>query len=343
MSNIAALYFVKTELETLAAEIIANEQERGSTNVMVYQSKLAPHCIKPGAFELKLSLPYNRSRGMFAQKREILRNLNSLRDSLRATGKRFAEIHVHLPRLSTAKTNYAINYLKKAFPKTRLTVRLIPHGLVSVNLIPLSASKRWKYLKKKLNPLNLLFPKLVYCPPTKDLVGGLDDIVDRVYTFKGLATPYPDFKVVELADLKGYIQGGNARPVERSAVIIGQSLLTHHFMSEADHATVEARIHEWLKQHGYDKVFYSRHPRAGDKLDFHRDEYQPLVQNGAVEIALCEVQPEVVISCYSTALVTAKILFGEGIRALSFGLEFAKTDKRDGLLAYFEEVGIELY
>ncbi|WP_313102938.1 polysialyltransferase family glycosyltransferase [Stutzerimonas nitrititolerans] len=338
-----AVYLVKTELEALASEIIAGRFEAQSHNLLAYSGKHEPHLINPDAFDICLALPSSSRRGIFSERRAICRNLELLVGELRRLNEVPDDIRIHLPRLSTSKSNYAINYLRRMFPHSMVRVCLIPHGLVSVELIPLNASRRMKFLKKKCHPANLLFPMLDYYIPAGDLIGGTDGIVQSVYTFSGIATPYVAEKVIELTDLKSYIQSISKARIGRSAMIIGQPLLKNGSISESAHALVREQIRNWLNKHGFVNVYYSKHPRSGDFLDFFADEYQLIKQKGPVEIALCELQPEVVISCYSTALATAKILFADDVRCISFGLSLTQSDKREALARYFQTIGVELH
>ena len=342
MSSSASVYFVKTELEALASEIIAAQFEPQSANLLAYSGHNAPHLINPKAFQALLSLSYTKQKGFLSEKRSIHKNLEKLGIELRKLTPHPDNIYIHIPRLSTSKTNYAINYLIKKFPNSTVRVRLIPHGIVSVNLIPLTFSKRLKLLRRKYHPSNIVFPSLRYYPPRKDLVGGLDEIVDRVYTFKGISAPYPAGKVVELSGVRSYIQSTQQTKLARSPVVIGQPLLKNGLISEAAHNTVKQQIFDWLKENSFETIYYSKHPRSGDELDFFDNEYRLLQQDGAVEIALCEIQPEVVISCFSTALATAKTLFGDEIRAISFGLALTDSDKKEEVSKFFKSIDIEL-
>ena len=343
MSGSVAVYLVKTELEALASEIIAGRFEARSHNLLAYSGKHEPHFINPDVFDIRLALPFSSRRGIFSERRAICRNLEALVGELRRLNEEPDDIRIHLPRLSTSKSNYAINYLRKMFPRSMVRVCLIPHGLVSVELIPLNTSRRIKFLKRKYHPANLLFPMLDYCIPVGDLIGGVDDIVQSIYTFSGIATPYAAEKVIELTGLKSYIQSTSKACVGRSAIIIGQPLLANGSISESAHALIREQMRKWLNMHGFVSIYYSKHPRSGDFLDFFVDEYQLIEQKGPVEIALCELQPEVVISCYSTALATAKILFADDVRCISFGLSLTQSDKRDALARYFQSIGVELH
>lgn len=343
MSGSVAVYLVKTELEALASEIIAGRFEAQNHNLLAYSGKQEPFLINPGAFDTRLAFSSPQKRGIFSERRTICQNLEALDRELRRLNEAPDVIRIHLPRLSTSKSNYTINYLRKRFPHSSVRVCLIPHGLVSIELIPLDISRKIKFLKKKWHPTNLLFPMLDYYIPANDLIGGMDDIVQSIYTFPGITAPYTPEKVIELSGLKSYIQSTPKARTGRSAIIIGQPLLKNGSINESAHAKVRDQMRNWLISNNFDNIYYSKHPRSGDFLDFFTDEYQLIEQKGPVEITLCELQPAVVISCYSTALATAKILFADDIRSMSFGLSLTQTDKRELLTRYFQSIDVELH
>lgn len=343
MKNSVSIYFVKTELEALAAEMVAGQLGLGASNLLVYSGAKAPYLINPDAFDNILEFSYEKEKGFLKEKRGIYNNLKKLGTEVGRLRPRPENIYIHLPRLSTSKTNYAINYLIKKFPQSIVRVRLIPHGIVSSSLISITPARRLKLLRRKFHFSSIFFPALKYYPPTHDLIGGLDQIVDRVYTFQGLSTPFPAHKVVELSGLRNYVQSTPKARSERSAIIIGQPLLENDLISEENHDIVTKQIRDWLTANSFQTIYYSKHPRSKDRLDFFQNEYKLLEQDGAVEIALCEIQPDVVISCYSTALATAKVLFGNQIQAISFGLMLSQSDKKEGLSRFFSSINIEIH
>lgn len=343
MSNVVSIFFVKTELEALASELIATQFEKENFTLLVYQGRKEPHLINPETFKESLSISYEGKDRPTPEKVSIAKGLTVLRATIEKNILKPEKIVIHTPRISTSKTNFSINFLKRSFPQADISVRLIPHGIVSINLIPITTSKKIKFIKKKINPINRLIHNLNYYIPKGDLIGGMDEIVDRIYTFKGIISPYSPDKVFELSGLKDYINKNNPKKSEQIALIIGQPLLKNGSITQIAHDIVSQKMHDWLKLQSIENVYYSKHPRSGDDLDFYQEDYRILNQEGPVEIALCELQPEIVISCYSTALATAKILLGDEIRAISFGLDLTSSDKRWGIAKYFESIGIELY
>ncbi|ASK35491.1 polysialyltransferase family glycosyltransferase [Alloalcanivorax mobilis] len=343
MTRTVAVYFTKTELEVLSSEIIAGTYEHGSDNLLVHQGRRAPQIIRERTFRSVLRFDDAKQSGKRREKARIVENLEALAHAVGDGGEVPSAIKLHLPRTSTSRSNYAIRFLERAFPHARVEICLIPHGLVSVEITPLTLKYRWRFFRRRWHPVHLLFPALRYYTPKGDLIGGLDPKVSTVYTFQGMPTPYPLEKTRELSGAREYLQAASeGAPRQRCALIIGQPLVMHNRLSAGQEKAASDQVAQWLSEHGYQQVYYSKHPRSGEHLDFYQDQYSILQQQGAVEVVLCELRPEVVISCYSTALVTTKVLFGEDIRALSFALDKVDLPSRASLGAYMNGVGVEL-
>ena len=342
MTNSISVYFVKTELESLAAEMIAEQEGSDGANLLMHSGAARPYFMNPDIFSCISSFSQENTKGILKEKRSIYKSLQHLEDHIRKINSNPEIIYIHLPRLSTSKTNYAINFLISSFPCSTVQVRLIPHGVATTNLININLSKRLKLIRRKFSPSRIFIPKIKYYPPSHDLVGGLDDIVDRVYTFQGITTPYPQEKVVEPTGLREPLRNTQKTSIGRTAVIIGQPLLDNNLITEQNHTIITQRIKSWLKDNNFQTIYYSEHPRSKGQRDFFQEDYKILNQEGAIEIALCEIQPDVVISCFSTALVTAKVLFGDQIQALSFGLADSLSEQKDSLSALFKRLNIEL-
>lgn len=185
----------------------------------------------------------------------------------------------------------------------------------------------------------MFFPKLRYYTPKTDLIGILDEKVRYIYTFKGMESNYPSDKV-RLLEVP---VGGARNDGKKVAVVVGQPLLKDGFATEESVELITKEIHSWIKENHFESVFYSKHPRSSDYLDFYCDDYVILEQNGAIEPLLCEIQPYAIISCYSTALAIGKSLLGNNVRCVSIGLDHTNTDKKRELRAHFRKADIEYW
>lgn len=337
-----SFYLVKTELEFLSAEMIATEVHAADFNVAVCYGARTDQ-VNVVAFDRSFDVEGLKTSGSkYARFKSLERSLSEVVSGVESLGD-FGNIYVHIPRLSAEERNYFIGYVKKSFVGHKVCVRIIPHGLGSVGLLKVGLKKRLRYLRRNVEPLRFLFPKLNFYSPRYDLVGFNDPIVDRVYLFSGMEAAAPAEKRYELPSIVDYVSRFSAgNPNERCAVVVGQSLLYHGLLTKEDERKVSEDIKDWLFTQGIQRVYYSKHPRSRGLLDFHRPEYEVLEQNGALEVLLCKLCPDVVVSSYSTVLVTAKSMFGDNVVAASFGLDKVMLHGRDELCSKLRDSGVQV-
>ncbi|MFF3666712.1 polysialyltransferase family glycosyltransferase [Microtetraspora malaysiensis] len=122
--------------------------------------------------------------------------------------------------------------------------------------------------------------------------------------------------VVERA--AGDRSGGPGDGPRREAVIVGQRLSALGILSAAEEAELHAAMLRGLAARGHRAVVFQPHPAAGRR---HARELRPvaeelgvelLVADGAAPAEVCFAvhRPRLVVGCFSTALVTARRLFG---------------------------------
>lgn len=342
MSRTVCVYFTKTELEALSAEIIAGTYESDSDNYLVHQDGGEPNLVRPESFSGVILVKYEKNKGKYQEKKSVLKVLQSLRSRIEEDGMAPRAVHLHMPRISTSRSNYAIRFCRDVFPLAEFDVRIIPHGLVSVAINPLGFREMLRYMKRKWHPVHLLLPGLSYTLPKGDLIGGLDPRVGRVYTFAGMSAPFPKEKIYELVGARDYLLNAPSSPEAKMAIVVGQPLVKNGNMAREKMSVVTTEIRRWLEDNGYENIYYSKHPRSGDLLDLFHGDYEILDQQGAIEVLLCKMQPQVVISCYSTALATGRAILGDGIQALSFGLEHTINTPKEELSEFFHKVGVQI-
>ena len=336
--SIVSVYFVKTELELLSSEIIAKSFEAKSYNILAYQTTIFDKSASP-AFDAAVPFMPDQSSGYFSTHKSIEASLSLAAERIRSHHVSPKQIRIHLPRISTSKSNFSINFFKKAFPNSEVVICIIPHGLVSIDIIPLTFQKKLKFFKRRWGVNSIFFPKLKYYSPNTDLIGILDKKVICVYTFKGMEGNYPSNKVRLLEIALSRRADGD----KKTAVIVGQPLLKDGFATRQSVDTITDKIHAWVKENNFDIVYYSKHPRSGQYLDFYHEDYIILEQNGAIEPTLCEMRPHAIISCYSTALAIGKSLLGDSVECISIGLNYTDTDKKAELREHFRNAGISIY
>lgn len=337
MSTVS-IFFVKTELELLSSELISQSFASNSYNILVHQNKNGLP-IQNNLFNETLSVSYRRSRNPFALCQSIRENLVRLKDVIEQHTNAPQAINIHLPRISTSKSNYSINFLRNSFPRSEINVCIIPHGLVGIEVSPLPLSRLIKFIRRKFSFKRLFFPELDYYIARKDAIGFLDPIVKHIYAFRGMEYNYPPEKVRILSlDNKR----NSHRGPEKVAIIVGQPLVKDGFAKKADVELIADKIHSWIQSNDFDIVYYSKHPRAEDFWDFYKTDYTLLPQDRAIETMLCDLQPDAIVSCYSTALATAKSILGDAVECISVGLNLTSTDKKQELHRHFTKSGVKI-
>ncbi len=338
----AAIYIVKTELEALGSEIVAHSFQAESHNALYYLGETEPALLRREAFATVRPLRFQRQGGVLGKQRSIRAALMPVVSDLKAAKRDFSGILIHLPKLSSTRTNYIINFLRFHFPGVHLRVRLIPHGTVNFSLQSMTWKKKLTLWRRWAVPFNGFFPDLRYYIPAGDWVGGLDSLVDRVYVLPGASSPYPETKLFPLPPLNDYLPGASSRRSGSIALIVGQPALRARALDQAGHDRISAVIKRWLMEQGVSEIYYSRHPRARDHLDFFDESYRILEQAGAIETLLPAIGPGFVVSCFSTALFTSRMVLGDGARVVSIGMNQANFPGQSELLENMRACGIEI-
>lgn len=342
LTSTAAIYIVKTELEALCCEIVANNFQAGCHNALYYLGDTEIYLFRREAFVTVAPLHFRRMPGLLGKQRSIRKALTSIVSDLKKYEIDFSEILIHLPKLSATRTNYVINFLRFYFPLAHLRVRLIPHGTVNFSLQRITWKRKLTLWRRWATPFNLLFPDLQYYIPSGDWVGGLDVLVDRIYVLPNAVHPYPETRVFHLPRLIEYLGGGSPSIDGSTALVIGQPALRVGAISQTGHSRISARIKEWLSALGVTKIYYSKHPRARDHLDFYDKSYLTIDQAGAIETLLPSIGAGIVVSCFSTALFTSRMLLGEDARVVSIGINLANFPGQPELLENMRASGIEI-
>lgn len=152
-----------------------------------------------------------------------------------------------------------------------------------------------------------------------------------------LHTPATDFVPYELSRFRSVIDelvnatGDSAASLEesgaRSAVLIGQYLGSLDLMTLDEEIELHNRMVTEAIEHGCTKLFFKPHPASASSV---LQPVQSFAEKGGVELVVVHdnspaellfaaVQPELVVSCFSTALATAHYGFGIEARAVGAG------------------------
>lgn len=344
MKKNVSIYITKTELEVLSSEIIAHTFDKENHRTLYHQGTTQPQLLLCDSFN-KISLlhfaPPQKTTNRYTQ---IKAGLTPIAEEISNLPSPPSEITIHIPRLSTSKTNFIINFIRYHFPKAKVSTAIIPHGVVNFSLLKISIRKKLKFIiRNALSRLDKNNPDISYYIPTGDLIGGLDKITRTIYVLPGAPHPYPAEKIKYLPSFNQFIGNPQKNTTPKSkALIIGQPALKSGTLSKKNHDEINSHIKEWLHENLIDEVLYSKHPRSGEHLDFYDPNYSILEQNSAIERLIPELGISHVISCYSAALFTAKMMLGDEVRVISFGARLANFKNKKEIIGIMQKLNIEI-
>jgi hypothetical protein len=129
-----------------------------------------------------------------------------------------------------------------------------------------------------------------------------------------------------------------------AALIVGQNLSRKDKLKPEDMKKVARAVKQFLDEFDLDVTHYSRHPRSKGKMELFDDSFEVLDHKGPVELVLIDTPYKVVISCYSTVLLNAKLILGKEARVVSIGFNRVNIEKEAiaEITRAFVEVGVEV-
>lgn len=335
------LFLVYSPLHCLAAERIVDYFEADAKNCVYYLKPKFENLLNKERWDIVAALPWPRFYplpGIFGRLRRTMENLRSLGDACIGAD----EILLHTPVIDTEAVNYTINYLRRRFPFARFSVRLTPDGLLNVKRHPQPMGKRlMQYLRKGLR---FFCRDLDYYPFAGDRTGSDDVIVERIYLLPGLPHEYDRHKVVEIPSLVNVTSNKLDENAARTALVIGQPLIVYKRMTAESVAVVTRGIREFLRQNGYDRIFYKAHPRDATHEYSHAD-YTELKIDQPLETYLAQNACGLLIGVCSTALLTGRLILPSECRVVAYGLNlmnFKSTTEQATIIRPFQESGIEI-
>ena len=173
-------------------------------------------------------------------------------------------------------------------------------------------------------------------------MGADADIVDRIYCFEGVKTGYAAHKL-HMINLP--ISCDNKKNLGSSVLVIGQNFLELNTASREYVDRVSDAISVLVSNISSEKIDYAPHPRSSFD-EFGRSEYNYIDNDYlCIEEKIAKGGYEHIVSCYSSALINSKIMFGDNIKAYSFGLDcfpFKNPSQREKLLSAYHSLGIEV-
>jgi hypothetical protein len=341
MPGIAAVYFVASPLQYLAARLIAERFERGSRQVLVWYKRAVGPVVRAQDWDASGYMPWPRFEplpGPFGAHRRLLENI---RQVAALTGP-CETLHLHSAVFDTEAINYFLRALPRACNARMMHARILPDGLISIRRFPLTPLKRLLQHARKLR--RLVSPPLDYWTFGGDRIGSDAPFCDRIYVLPRLPHEYPPAKVVVLPSLvdSARHEQGSVRP--RRALVIGQPLVGFKLMTPGDCARVADDIQAWLTGQGIERVDYKAHPKDANQ-DLLRPGYHVLKLAEPVETYMSREPYEAVAGVRSTALLFARQVYGEETPVVAFGwdrVRFKSDAEREDMRNAFLQCGVVL-
>lgn len=337
----AALYFVASPLQYLAARRIAEKFEAGAKQVLVwYQPGVTP-IVKTEQWDEAAYMPWPRHNplpGTFGRHRRLRENIKLVADLV---GK-CEELHIHSAVFDTEAINYFLHALPKACEASTTRARILPDGLISIRRYPLSGMKvALQYLRKLRG---LMAPELKYWCFTGDRIGSDASFCDRIYVLPGMPHEYASEKVVKLPALIERSTTSENVSFERRALVIGQPLVGAGLMSEADRDVVTSEIHEWLVKQGFTWIDYKGHPKDPNR-ELCKPDYRVLEIEQPLESYMAENAYHAVLGVRSSALMFAKQIYGAEAEVAAIGwnrIRFKSLREKENMQEAFAISGVSI-
>ncbi len=336
----AAVYFVASPLQYLAARRIARDVEPAARNVLVWYKPGLKSVVDPAEWDACLYMPWPRWEplpGPFGRHRRLRENIVRVA----AQVGRCERLLLHSAVFDTEAINYFLNALPARTGARELRARILPDGILSVRRYPLSRLRRLLQWVRKLR--RVVAPELDYRRFSGDRTGSDAPFCDRVYVVAGLPHEYDASKVQALPALVDPPVQRRSEGGERRALVVGQPLTGFRLMSPGDLDVVTRRIRDWLAAEGFTQIDYKAHPKDAAHELSHPD-YRTIDPPEALEAHLARCAYDAVVGVRSSALLFARQIDPDHARAVAFGWElvrFESDGERAAMRAAFEACGVE--
>ena len=331
-----ALFFVASPLHYLAARVVARHFEAGSRCIVVPYRPGARQFVREADWDAVAYAPWPRFDplpGPLGRHRRLLANI---RDVAAVVGP-CDTLLIHSPVFDTEAINYFLRALPRRCGAGTMHARILPDGLMNVARHPLNPARRAAQYLRKLR--RLISPQLDYWCFGGDRIGSEAPFVDRIYTLAGFPHDYPPEKVVSLPPLAG----GEGGATSDTALIVGQPLVSIGALTQAEHDAICARIVDWLRARGIERVTYKAHPR--DHAHEMRVPGAELLEiTEPLESHMAAHPYRAVIGINSTALYLARQIYGPEVPVVSFGndkVHFKNPDQRETAIRLMNSLGIQ--
>ncbi|KPJ92219.1 MAG: hypothetical protein AMJ53_09840 [Gammaproteobacteria bacterium SG8_11] len=313
LSDTVNLFLVATPLQYLGAEVILKNYEAGKRNHLFYVRPDISSVINNALWTDVQFLPWPKKfpkKGLFGKMRRIRENLLTVNKVC----ENASDIRLHVWMLRSEATNYHVNALRKAFPESHLSVRIIPDGTLGLFRRELQWYEKLGLRLRKLR--RIIYPSLNYYLFSGDRIGTDAPIVDRVYCLSGIPHEFDGSKTCELPSL---VEADFKKDKHtKRALVLSQPFFQLGKCSKAELEKVTAGIRAYLVSQHMDLIEYKQHPYDRIK-EFYNPDYKELTISEPLEKYLGKHFYHLVIGVDSAALFLAKAIYGNQSKIVSFG------------------------
>lgn len=340
MSQVAELnvFIIETELQLISYVAISKIENETNTLAFVTSQVLLEYLLSIGHRNVSL-IDRSHKGGWIGKVRFLRKCYVKVEAEILKTLAYGETLKLFTPRIDSLYNNFIFAGLTSRF---NVELCLIPDGAISFFSVDLSQEK--KSLLKKWNMLFSVLPflKMKALVFEGDELGG--DLASNIYCFGNVAMKYPESKIRRISFPYGD-EFKKAINTEAKVLIVGQNIQRYNLASTDYVLSVERKIADVIRDLDPIVVDYAKHPRS------FLNEFKIENSQDVVSDALCVEQLIVqrgythVLSCYSSALINAKLIAEERIEAISVGvLDFPFSDERqrEQLLSVFSQLNVHV-
>lgn len=339
MAQVAELnvFIIETELQLISYVAISKIENETNTLVFVTSQVLLEYLLSIGHRNVLL-IDRSHKGGWIGKVRFLRRGYVKVERELLKSISYGDALKFFTPRIDSLYNNFIFAGLSSRF---KIELCLIPDGAISFFSVDLSQEK--KSLLKKWNMLfsALPFLKMKALVYEGDELGG--DLANKVYCFGNVTMKYSEDKIRRISF--PYEKGIESASSNVKVLVVGQNIQRYNLAPAGYISLVERKIADVVRDLKPVIIDYAKHPRS------FLDEFKIDGSQDVISDALCVEQLIIqrgythILSCYSSALINAKLIAGDRIEAISVGLldfPFADELQREQLLDVFSQLNIHV-
>ena len=320
------IFLLDTELQCFASLKVIEYEEIKNPVLFSFNSNVFNYLQGNGHQATRLA---KKGKGLFRQARALHDCINQIKKHL--SDKNIIYVH----RLDLIYTNVVIATLLQHYD---IEVRIVTEGTLNYALEDASAnwkrrSQRWAarilFGATGLRKLEILGERV-----------GIDlPLVTRAYCFAGLESPYPAEKVKYLSFFHSSEEPEKEK--NKKALVVGQRILDNKKVPKALERKISNQILSILREEGVDQIEYIGHPR--DQHSCLLEDNYKVVNHDSIclEQYMEQNNYDILVSCSSTVLFTAKLIFGDKVQSISVGANIFPSSIQN-VSETMEKVGVKL-